>query len=435
MDAHNDLRPRDDDPRWKARYWTIFSGQIASMLGSAVVQFALIWWLTTTTGSATVLAIASLVGMLPMALLGPLAGVIVDRSNRRMIMAAADAAVALTTLGLIIAFATGTVQVWHVYVAMFLRSAFGAFHAPAFQAATPLLVPESQLMRISGIGQAINGAINIVAPPLGALLIAFAPLQWVLALDVLTAALAVATMLAVRFAEPAARVADDAPRSSMLSDFKEGLAFVRTQPGIQIIMIAGLVINMVLNPVGALMPLLLTGHFGGDAWLLSAAGSVFGVGLIAGGVLLGTWGGFRSRVTTSTLGLFGLAAAVAAVAMAPAGAAWLALIGQGVSGFTQPMINGPLMAIMQARVPSDKLGRVSTLLMSAVVIASPLSLAIAGPISDWVGIRAWFAGSALLTALVALWFGASRAVRALDEGAASTMPDSKVFPLESASAQ
>src|SRR5690349_22895044 len=108
------------------RFFTIWSGQALSLFGSALVQFSLIWWLTQKSGSATVLAVATLVGMLPQILLGPFAGAIVDRSNRRAIMIVADGSIALATLLLIFLFATGKVQIWHVYAIMAVRSLGGA---------------------------------------------------------------------------------------------------------------------------------------------------------------------------------------------------------------------------------------------------------------------------------------------------------------------
>ncbi len=153
---------------WKKRFFLIWTGQAFSLLGSGLVQFALVWWLTRTTGSATVLAGATLAALLPEVFLGPFAGALVDRWNRRLVMIFADAAIALVTFGLVILFWQGNIQVWHVFVALFIRSLGGAFHWPAMQASTSLMVPDDQLARISGINQALRGGMNIIAPPLGA---------------------------------------------------------------------------------------------------------------------------------------------------------------------------------------------------------------------------------------------------------------------------
>jgi DHA3 family macrolide efflux protein-like MFS transporter len=107
---------------WQAPFFAIWTGQVFSLLGSQLVQFALIWWLTQTTGSATVLATASLVGLLPNVLLSPIAGALVDHWKRKTVMILADGTVALATLALALLFLSGSIQYWHVYLLMFVRS-------------------------------------------------------------------------------------------------------------------------------------------------------------------------------------------------------------------------------------------------------------------------------------------------------------------------
>ena len=163
-----------DNKPWKTRFFTIWSGQALSILGSQLVQFALIWHLTVQTGSATVLALASLVGMLPNVVLGPFIGTLVDRWNRRRIMLVADSIVALATLLLVVLFALDVVEVWHIFALLFIRSLAGIFHANAMSASTSLMVPVEQLTRIQGLNQLLNGGLNVVAAPLGALLLGIA---------------------------------------------------------------------------------------------------------------------------------------------------------------------------------------------------------------------------------------------------------------------
>ncbi len=133
--------------KWALPFFTIWSVQALSLLGSQLVQFALIWWLTKTTGSAKVLALATLVGLVPSIILGPVAGALVDRWNRRAIMIVADAVIAAATVGLAILFWTGYVQIWHIYSLMFIRSLAGVFHRIAMQTSTSLMVPKEHLAR------------------------------------------------------------------------------------------------------------------------------------------------------------------------------------------------------------------------------------------------------------------------------------------------
>src|SRR5574340_1045017 len=155
--------PELNNKKWLRTFGPIWLGQAASLLGSSLVQFALVWHLTVKTGSTTVLAMATLVALLPQVVLGPFAGALVDRWDRRKVMMIADGSVALTTLILVALFSTGRIETWHIYVAMFLRSLGGAFHWPAMQASTSPMVPKEHLPRLAGANQALNGLINIAA--------------------------------------------------------------------------------------------------------------------------------------------------------------------------------------------------------------------------------------------------------------------------------
>ena len=151
--------------RWAARFFTIWICQAFSLVGSSLVQFALIWWLTQKTGSATILATVSLVALLPQIVLGPFVGALVDCWNRRLIMIVADSAIALATAILMILFATGRIEVWHIYAVSLVRSLGGAFHHPAMTSSTTLMVPNKHLTRVAGANQLLQGLVSIFAPP------------------------------------------------------------------------------------------------------------------------------------------------------------------------------------------------------------------------------------------------------------------------------
>ncbi|HXD11375.1 MAG TPA: MFS transporter, partial [Anaerolineales bacterium] len=214
---------------WAARFFTIWTGQAFSLFGSALVQFALIWWLTQKTGSGTVLAFATLAGMLPQVVFGPFAGALVDRGNRRVIMILADGFIALASLVLIYLFATGQVQVWHVYVIMGIRSLGGAFHFPAMSASTPLMVPENQLTRVNGLNQTLQGLNGMVAPPVGALLISVLPTQGILMVDVATAILAILPLLFLSIPQPERKhISSTEKKPSLLQDIREAVMYIRS---------------------------------------------------------------------------------------------------------------------------------------------------------------------------------------------------------------
>ena len=387
--------PQEFQTNWKPRFFTIFTGQALSLFGSSLVQFALVWYLTQKTGSATILATASLVAMLPQVLLGPFAGALVDRWNRRLVMILADGLIALATLVLAGLFWMGTAQIWHIYAILLVRSLGGAFHWPAMSASTSLMVSKEQLSRVAGINQTLQGLVGIVAPPTGALLIGILPTQGVLLIDVFTALCAILPLLFISIPQPKTIVG---ATTSYWQDVRAGLAYVAAWPGLLAILVIALLINFLLTPTGSLMPLLITKHFGLGALELGFTDTLWGVGMIAGGLLLSVWGGFKRRIVTSLLGIVGIGVSVVLVGLAPANMFWLALVGMSISGLAQVLANGPLQAVIQSAVEPDMQGRVMALIGSGATAMTPLSLAVAGPVSDAIGIRAWyiFGGAACL---------------------------------------
>lgn len=376
---------------WKPTFFTIFAGQALSLFGSSLVQFALVWYLTQHTGSATILATATLVAMLPQVLLGPFVGALVDRWNRRVVMMVADGLIALATLGLAGLFWAGLAQVWHIYVILLIRSLGGAFHWPAMSASTALMVPKEQLARVAGMQQTLQGLVSMVAPPTGAVLLGLMTTQGVLAIDVVTALIAILPLVFISIPQPAReQTASGEQKTSYLQDVKEGFTYVAAWPGLLAILVMAVLINFLLTPAGSLMPLLVTRHFGLGALELGFTDTLWGVGMIAGGALLGIWGGFKRRIVTSMLGIIGLGIGVLMTGFAPVRMFWLALAGMAVMGFMSPITNGPLHAILQATVKPEMQGRVMSLINSAATAMTPLSLAVAGPVSDAIGIRAWF---------------------------------------------
>jgi DHA3 family macrolide efflux protein-like MFS transporter len=385
---------------WAVRFFTIWTGQAFSLFGSALVQFALIWWLTQKTGSGTMLALATLAGMLPQVVLGPFAGALVDRWNRRLIMIVADTAIALATLGLMVLFATGLVQTWHVFILMAVRSLGGAFHFPAMGASIRLMVPEQHLTRISGLNQTLQGVMNMIAPPIGALLIEVLPTQSVLLIDVGTAIVAILPLLFFHIPQPPRVETPHADKPSLFADVREGLAYVRNWTGLMVILSMAVLLNFLLTPTESLMPLLVMNYFKKGALEFGLINSVSGLGIIVGGVLLSVWGGFKKKVVTSMVGIIGIGIGIAGVALVPANLFTLALISVGFSTAMLPIANGPLGAIMQAKVRPDMQGRVMSLVNSAATAMSPLGLLIAGPVSDLIGIRSWFLIAGLVTAFM-----------------------------------
>jgi DHA3 family macrolide efflux protein-like MFS transporter len=377
---------------WAPRFFTIWTGQAFSLLGSQLVSFAVIWWLTQTTGSATILATATLVGLVPQVVLGPFTGTLVDRWSRRLTMIFADGFIALATIGLAILFALGHVQIWQVYALLFVRSVCGGFHWPAMQASTTLMVPKEQYARIQGLNQMLQGGMSIASAPLGALLLAWIPMQAILAIDVVTATFAIIPLFFFQVPQPERN--DLQPealgKSTFWQDFRAGFRYVWSWPGLMLIGVMATVINFLLTPAFSLLPILVTKHFIGQAIQLATLESFSGIGFIVGGLILSAWGGFKRRIVTTLVGLLAMGAGCLVMGLLPSSAFLLAVGTMFFIGVMSPIVNGPLLAAVQAAVAPEMQGRVFTLITTMASAMSPIGLMIAGPIADKLGVQTWF---------------------------------------------
>lgn len=392
---------------WMRKFLPIWSAQLFSLLGSSLVQFALVWWITQQTGSAVYLAMATLVAILPEVLLAPFAGALVDRLNRRYVMIAADALIALLTLGLAILFAFDKVQIWHIFVVMFLRSLGGVFHWPAMQASTSLMVPEKHLARVAGINQALHGSLNIIAPPLGALLMSVLKFYQVISVDVITAIIAITPLLFIRIPQPVrADVGVVLTPKVLLRDVAEGFKYMKNWKGLLYLTFLAAMLNFLLTPAFTLLPLMVTQHFKAGVWELSALESSLGIGIVIGGLVLGVWGGFKSKIVTTVVGILGLGVGVLIFGLAPADAFWMGIAGMVLLGFMNPIANGPIQAILQSKVAPEMQGRVMGTTNALCMAMMPLSMLIVAPVAEFLGLRVWYwagGGLAILVGLAALF--------------------------------
>ena len=370
-----------------SKFGIIFVGQAFSLLGSRLVQFCLVWYLTLASGSATTLAVASMMTMLPQIVISPFAGAYVDRWNRKRVMIIADSIVAFGVVALIFLFHFGVIRIWQIYLLMLLRAIGGAFQWPAMQASIPLIVPEKQLTRVSGLNQSLQGMASIVAPPLGALLIEFLPIQHVLVIDVVTAAMAVFPLFFITIPQP---LRETKQAQNIIVDLREAVNFALLWKGGLIVIIGAMLGNLLSTPAFSLIPLLVKDYFNRGAIDLAVIQSAWGLGMVVGGGALGVWGGFKRKVVTAMSATILMGAAFLAVGVLPSGMFIYAVAAVFVAGIMNPIINGSLFAAVQATVPLEMQGRYFTLLLSGSAAMTPIGLAIAGPFADFLGIRIWF---------------------------------------------
>lgn len=392
------------NPSWQRRFFTFWIAQSVSLIGSNLAHFAITWWLTKATGSATILTTVTLVGMLPGVVLGPLAGVLVDRWNRRLIIIVADGVGALGAAALVWLFWSGQIAIWQIYVITVIRSLAGTFHFAAVQASTALLAPPEQLARVAGLNQTVQGINMVVAPPLGALLLELLSLHAMMAIDVLTALIAIVLVSLITIPQPRTQP-DTAAPPSLISDLRSGLLYIWRWPGLLLALILSALINCILNPAFSLLPILVTDHFGGNALQFAALDTTLGLGFIGGGLLLSVWGGFKRRMNTTLVGLLGMAGGTLLIGLAPADSYWLAVTGLALFGLLNPIANGPFMAVMQTVVAPEMQGRFFTVLNSISQGITPLGFLLAGPLADAYGVQIWFlVGTASLLVMGAVIF-------------------------------
>lgn len=384
---------------WQPRFWLIWGGQALSLVGSALTQFVLLWWITKTTGSVAALATAGMMALLPQALLGPIGGVLADRWSRRKLMIVADAITALCMIVLIALFASGTIQLWHVYSLMFIRSSMQAFQTPAAAASTAMLVPNEWLSRVAGLNQTLQGVMTIAAAPLGALALAFLPIQGALMIDVVTALLAIVPLFFFQIPQPRR---SEMATTSIFSDLRAGVHYVIQRPTIAMLLgLLGLIVLTII-PMFSLTPLLVTEHFKRGVNQVALMEGLSGIGIILGGLLISFWPIFKRRIITVLVSFAISCFAVALAALAPSEWLWLGVVWWFVSGVTYSTGNAPMMAILQSIVPNEMQGRIFSLLNMTMGLAGPIGLALAGPLGEWLGVQGVFILGGTLSALVCL---------------------------------
>ncbi|MCD6475552.1 MAG: MFS transporter [Anaerolineaceae bacterium] len=392
----------EKDRSWLKSYIPLFIGEAFSILGSVLVQFAIVWWLTDTTGSATTLASGSIAIIVPGALLGPFLGTLVDRLDRRWVLVITDTIISLGTIFLIIMFWLERVEIWHIFVVFGISSIFGSLQWSAMQAVTSTIVPEEHLQRMQGLVTMVQSGITIGAPPLGALLLSILQIYQILSLDVITAVIAVSLIWIIKFPKIIQTNEKVVSPQNMWMDFKEGFSFMTHYRGMLYMVLAFALMNMILEPMFTFFPLYITDYFGLGALELGFISTSWGGGMLLGGLLMSVWGGFKRKMKTVILGNFFFSIFAAMIAAARPDMFWFALAGVLLMAFSNALTNAPIMAILQSKVPKHMQGRIFSLVQSMVSISVPISLLISGPIADKYGVHLFYWVGAIGMALISL---------------------------------
>ncbi len=357
----------------------IWLGQMVSVIGSGLTAFGLGVYIYERTSSATLFALNILAYTLPQVIFSPISGALVDRFDRKLMMIVSDVGAGLSALALVVLVFTGRIEVWHIFVCTFFYSAFSSIQWPAFSAATTLLVPREQLGRASGMVQMNDGISQLIAPALGGVLFVTLGIQGLVLIDVATFAFAVLTMLLlVNLPQPERSAAGEQGRGSLLKEAVFGWSYIRHRPGLFGLLIYFAAVNLVIGVIGPLFGPMLLNMATPDVY--GYVGSIIGLGMLAGTLIMSAWGGPKRLVA----GIMA-SSAIAGVFIALAGARpSIPLI--AVSGFffmlSEPIASGCSQALWQRKVEPDVQGRVFSVRRMIAWSTQPLSILLAGPLTD-----------------------------------------------------
>lgn len=399
---------------WKKTFYIIWTGQLFSTLTSSIVGFAIIFWLSIKTESATVLSYAMIASLLPQILLGLFVGVYVDRWNRKLIMILSDSFIALCTGILCLLFYFHEIQVWQVYIILAMRSLGSAFHAPSMQASIPLLAPESELMRISGINQIIYSISSIAGPALGALLISVIDMTSVFFLDIIGAIIACVSLLFVKIPNPKSE--NTSAERSIFKEIGEGLHAIFHRKGMSWVFSSDVVALFFIIPVSALYPLMTTKFFEKGAFEMSMVESCWGVGMLIGGFIIGlkqikSVG--KVFLIASMFIVIGLTFLFSGLLSTSSFVVFVVLT--GFSGIGAAIWSSSFTVLLQTKVDADKLGRAFATYDSLMLIPSIPGLLATGFIAENIGLSNAFLYSGIILVILGFLLYLIPSVRQLDK--------------------
>jgi MFS family permease len=367
-------------PSGLTTFLIIWAGQLVSIVGSGLTGFALGVYVYQETGSVTQLGLVLLANTLPSLILAPIAGVLVDRWDRRLVMILSDTGAGLATLGIFLLLLSGNLQIWHIYLAGALSSIFGIFQQPAFMASTTLLVPKQHYGRAAGLTQLGHAVGQILSPALAGFLILTIEIQGVILIDFITYLIAVTSLIVIRIPKPPAKTSPQTEESSILQDAIYGLSYIRARSGLLGMLLLFAFVNLTLGLYSALYTPLILSFSTAD--VLGTILSVSGVGMLIGSLVMSVWGGSKKKIhgLLGSIFLAGIALSFSGVRTNP----WIIGVSSFFFLFFVPIANSSSQAIWQVKVAADVQGRVFATRRMLASIASPLAYILAGPLADGV---------------------------------------------------
>lgn len=399
---------------WKRGFYILWAGQAVSVLTSSVLQMALIWHLTAKTQSALALSMASLAGFLPNAVIGMIAGTLVDRISRKAAMIGADLFIAAVSLLLVIAAVDGELPMWLILAVLAVRSVGTAFHTPAISAVTPLIVPAEELTKCAGYTQSLQTVGYIAGTAIAGVLYPIWSISGMVALDVAGAVIATLAVAAITIPSLEHRQAKSSA-SGIWKEMKAGYDELKREKGLFALLWIAAAFMIIYSPINALFPLMSLEYFGGTTVHASIAEIAFSIGMLIGGMILGIGGGFRNRGKGIALSVAVMGLPICLTGLLPKNGFWGFAVFCIIMGCSVPFYNGPVTALMQERITPEYLGRVFGLYGSIASIAMPIGLVFSGAFADRLGVHSWFFLTGVICMLLAVITYMVPSIRKIDE--------------------
>lgn len=378
---------------WKKNVVLFLLSQTLSLFGSSLVQYAIMWYITLNTKSGVMMTISIICGFVPTFFLSPFAGVWADRYNRKILIMLSDAFIAMATLLLAILFLLGYDSLGLLFVMSAFRAIGSGIQTPAIGAFIPQIVPEDQLTRVNGINGSIQAMVMLISPMLSGALLTMATIETIFFIDVFTAAIAVLVLLFF-LKVPAHTKAQNQEKIDYFKDLQAGIIYIRNHAYVRKFFVFCAFFFFLAAPVAFLTPLQVTRSFGEDVWRLTAIEITFSVGMMLGGVIMASWGGFSNKVFTMTLSSFVIGICTLALGVVPI--FWLYLLIMGIVGIAMPFFNTPSTVLLQEKVDPDYLGRVFGVMGMISSSMMPLGMLVFGPIADVIQIELLLIGTGFL---------------------------------------
>jgi len=356
-------------------------GQFVSIVGSNMTNFALMIWAWQVTGRATALALVGVFTFLPMILLGPIAGVYVDRWNRKRVMVWSDLAAGIVTIALFALFRLGRLDVWHLFVSATLFGTLNAFQQPAFEASISLMVPPQQYARANGLVAMSQNATGILAPILAGALLGFIGLGGIMIIDICTFLFAVGSLLLVHVPQPTSTEASMMTGESLLHRVVFGIRYILQTPSLRALTLVFFVAIVALNFSAVTLTPMILARSGNNEMALGTFNSIISIGAVLGGALLAAWGGPRRRTPALLVGVSLIGVGYATVAIGRGLLVWV--IGGFITTLVVSLTIGINQSIWQAKVPADIQGRVLAARFALANWGRPLIMVAAGPVADY----------------------------------------------------